>query len=358
MKRSCFLLAVIVLSSACRSAKEDPAAALAPETPAALEVVPVLSRKLEATELLSAEITPFEMVAVFPRASGFVEEMLVDRGARVSRGDLLARLSAPELSSQRAEAESKALAARSTVERTRAAAETPGAVAKHDLELEEAVLKADEARVQSLRTLESYLVVRAPFDGVVTERNVHPGALVGPPSGTNAVPMLRIDQIKHLRVTVAVPEADVGTINEGAKAEFQVRAWPGQRFSGTIRRVAHAIEPRNRTMPVELDVENSNGKLAPGMYAEVYWPIRREGPSLLVPASAIAQTTERTFVDRVRDGAVEQVSVQRGVPFKDRVEVYGALQAGDLVLSRGSEELRSGAKVQTRLATPSDGGSK
>jgi hypothetical protein len=108
-------------------------------------------------------------------------------------------------------------------------------------------------------------------------------------------------------------------------------------------------------MPVELDVENVNNKLAPGMFAEVFWPIRRDAPSLFVPSSAIVQTTETTYVDRVRGGAIEQVAVQRGTALKDRVEVFGPLQAGDLVLSRGSEELKDGTKVMTKPYIP-DGG--
>jgi membrane fusion protein (multidrug efflux system) len=293
------------------------------------------------------------MVALYPRVSGFVEEINVDRGSAVKRGQLLARLSAPELATQRSEAESKLGAARSTFDRTRAAAETPGAIAKHDLEIQEAAVKADEARVQSLKTLESYLYVRAPFDGVITERNVHPGALVGPPAGTNAAPMLRMESVGHLRLTVPVPEADVGSIAEGARTEFVVRTWPGQKFSGTIKRVSHAIDPKTRTMPVELDVDNPQNKLAPGMFAEVFWPIRRDSPSLFVPPSAIVQTTDKTYVDRVKDGTIEQVSVQRGMTVKDRVEVFGALQAGDVVLKRGSEELKPGTKVSTKPADES-----
>src|SRR5262249_17562927 len=118
-----------------------------------VEVVAVVADKLHTTARLPAELMPYESVALHPPLPGFVEEVLVDRGSRVRKGQLLARLSAPELTSQRAEAESKLSAARSTFERTRAAADTPGAIAKHDLEVAEAALRADEARVQSLKTL-------------------------------------------------------------------------------------------------------------------------------------------------------------------------------------------------------------
>jgi RND family efflux transporter MFP subunit len=352
------LVAMLVMLGGCEhSSESQPTVAPAPESTPTVEVVRVTSDRLDTTAKLPGELAPYEMVALYPRVNGFVEQIGVDRGSVVRRGQLLARLSAPELASQRAEAESKLEAARSTFERMKAASDTPGAVAKHDLEVADAAVKADQARVESLKTLESYLSVRAPFDGVITERNVHPGALVGPPAGANAAPMLRMESVGHLRLTVAVPETDVGAIADGAKAEFVVRTWPGQRFGGVIKRVAHALDTKTRTMPVELDVENVQNKLAAGMYAEVFWPIRREAPSLFVPPTAIVQTTEKTFVDRVRDGAVEQVAVQRGTSLKDRVEVFGALQAGDTVLRRGSEELKDGAKVKTRAWAP-DGGVK
>jgi membrane fusion protein, multidrug efflux system len=353
------LFSIVVALAGCERSSEPAAAATAGagEAVPVVEVVAVTADKLDTTARLPGELAPYEMVALYPRVNGFVEEIGVDRGSAVRHGQLLARLSAPELASQRAEAESKLSAARSTFERTRAAAETPGAVAKHDLEVAEAAVQAEEARVQSLRTLESYLSVRAPFDGVITERNVHPGALVGPPAGANATPMLRMESVGHLRLTVAVPETDVGAIAEGAKAEFAVRTWPGQRFVGVIKRVAHAIDPKTRTMPVELDVENLTNKLAPGMFAEVFWPIRRATPSLFVPPGAIVQTTEKIYVGRVRDGVVEQVTVQRGTALKDRVEVFGPLAAGDAVMRRGSEELKDGTKVKAR-APAADGGAK
>jgi RND family efflux transporter MFP subunit len=162
------------------------------------------------------------------------------------------------------------------------------------------------------------------------------------------VPLLRVEKIDHLRVTVAVPEAAAGTIADGASATFTVSTWPGEKFTGAVARVAHVIDPKTRTMAVELDVDNKAGKLVPGAYAEVAWPVRRSAPTLFVPPTAIVTTTDRTFVDRVRDGKVEQVTVQRGATMGDVVEVFGELAAGDKVLKRGSEVLASGTAVQTR----------
>lgn len=347
------LLSLVLLSSCDRGAAPLPATPSAPEQPAipTVDVVPVVAEKLDTRVRLPGEIVPYESVALYPRASAFVEEVLVDRGAAVKKGQLLSRLSAPELHAQRAEAESQLLAARSTYKRTLAASATQGAVAKHELEVGEASMRALESKVQALKTLEGYLLVRAPFEGQVTERNVHPGALVGPPSGPAAVPMLRLESIQHLRLTVAVPESDVGSVAEGATAEFGVRTWPGETFTGVIRRIARSLDVRTRTMPVELDVDNSAGRLSAGMFAEVSWPVRRQALSLFVPPSAIVQTTEKTYVDRVQDGIIDQVEIKRGVVLPDRVEVFGALQAKDLVLRRGSEDLKSGARVLARTVS-------
>jgi RND family efflux transporter MFP subunit len=348
-------LLLLCLLAACKRATDEPAPA-AQAAPAPLDVVAVTSKQLDSTVRLPAELGPDEVVAMFPRVNGFVDRIDVDRGSVVKKGQLIAQLSAPELGAQRAESESKVAAAKSTYDSLLAASKTPGAVAGHDLEVAEAAYKAETSRVSSLRALESYLVVRAPFDGVITERNVHPGALVGPPTGAAAVPMLRIEKIDRLRVTVAVPEADVGAIADGAQATFTVSTWPGETFTGTVRHVSHVIDAKTRSMAVELDVDNAKGRLTPGAYAEVKWPVHRTAASLFVPGSAVVQTTERTYVDRVRDGVVDQVTVQRGVAVGDLVEVFGELAAGDQVLKRGSETLKPDSKVTTKPWTPPDAG--
>jgi RND family efflux transporter MFP subunit len=147
-------------------------------------------------------------------------------------------------------------------------------------------------------------------------------------------------------VTVAVPEADAAAVAPGTAATFTVSTFPGQKFTAKVARVAHAIDSKTRTMAVELDFDNTGAKeVVPGAYAEVQWPVHRDAPSLFVPPSAIATTTERTFVDRVRDGKIDQVAVGRGVQMGDLVEVFGELAAGDQVLKRGSEVLAPGSPV-------------
>jgi RND family efflux transporter MFP subunit len=351
MNRRSILWALPLLSCSPREEASAAAPAASASATRTVQVVPVVSRQPESSARLEGELGPYEAVSLFSKVGGFVSRVDVDRGSVVKNGQVLLVISAPELAAQRAEAEAKLQGDRSTFDRFKAAAQTPGAVAGHELELQEAAVHADDARVLSLRTLEQYLVVRAPFDGVITERNIHPGAFVGPATGDKA-PMLRVEQVAVLRLTVAVPERYVGEVSEGATATFTVSTWPNEKFTGVAKRISHSIDPRTRTMPVELDVDNAAGRLTPGMFVNVTWPLKRPTETLWVPTTAVVQSTERTFVVRVRDGAVEQVSVQRGSVTPNLAEVFGPLQAGDLVAKRGSEELRPGMRVETHTAPP------
>ena len=143
----------------------------------------------------------------------------------------------------------------------------------------------------------------------------------------------------------------MGGIVKNARVPFTLPAFPGETFHGVVRRIAHAVEPKTRTMAVELDVANPNLRLASGMYAEVQWPVRKERPALLVPPTSIATTTERTFVIRIKNDVAEWVPVSRGAAAGDLVEVYGPLQDGDLIARRGTDELREGTRVKVTLPT-------
>lgn len=353
------LALVLVTPLACAPAPPSPAhdGARGASLPAVstVEVVAVARRPLATTTHLQGELAPYESVSVYARANGFVASVAVDRGAAVREGQLLARLVAPEMAAQRAEVEARLQGEQSTLERLRAAARTEGAVTAHEVDLAEAAVHGDCARVRALRDVEGYLTVRAPFAAVVTERNVHPGALVGPAMGAATPPMFKLEQIARLRLNVAVPEQLAGEVAEGAAARFTVRAWPLMPFEGVIQRLSRTVDRRTRTMTIELDVDNAAGRLAPGMYADVVWPVRREAPTAFVPPSAVVQTTERTFVVRVRDGVVEQVLAQRGMTVGDQVEVFGELAQGDLVARRGSDELLPGTHVHTRMYVPDAG---
>jgi membrane fusion protein, multidrug efflux system len=342
---------------------------------APVEVVRVVSKAVERQVKLPGEFLPYLAVPIHAKVTGFVEKVEVDRGSVVKKDQVLASLVAPEMKAQiaeaqskaqaielqRAEAEAKLAAAKSTYERLKAASATPGVVAGNDLIVAEKGVEAAQAMVrsyegslqaalssvESFKELERYLTITAPFDGVIVERDVHPGALVGPSSA----PLLRLQQVTRLRLVVAVPEALVGGIMKGARVSFTLPAFPGETFQGVLRRIAHSLDEKTRTMAVELDLNNPGLRLAPGMYPEVLWPVRKRGPSLLVPPTSIVTTTERTFVIRVRDDVVEWVTVTRGTPVGEWVEVYGPLQNGDLIVRRASDELREGTRVKVQVST-------
>ncbi|MEK7831453.1 MAG: efflux RND transporter periplasmic adaptor subunit [Acidobacteriota bacterium] len=382
-----------------------PTTAAAP--PPTVNVVTVESHELNRQLRLPGELLPFEDVAIYAKLQSFVEQITVDRGSMVKRGQLLVRLRAPELDTQRREAEARVSGMQSqkveaqarvasiraqrieaeaklsseeaTFKRMKAASATPGVVAGNDLEIAERIIEQARARVQALieteraaqaqiktfdeseralkeavtsaSNIEAYLRITAPFDGVVTERNAHPGSLAMP----TGMPMLRLQQVSRLRLVVAVPETEVAGINPGAKLNFTLPAFPGETFSGTVARNSRSLDAKTRTMPIELDVANASGKLAPGMFPEIQWPTKRPRPSLFVPPTAIATTTERSFVIRIKDGTTEWVDVKRGASMNqkgiDLVEVFGDLASGDTIAARGTDELRAGTKVNTKQPT-------
>lgn len=337
-----------------------------------VNVVTVRSQKLNTTLSLPAQTSPYEAVAIFPKVTGFIEKISVDRGSHVKSGDLIVQLSAPELLAQRSQAEAnlqtaqshlaatqaKLLSDKGTYEHLASAAKTPGVVAGNDLLVAEQTTAADRAQVEaaqhnvlaaqdalrSMTQLESYLQIRAPFEGIVTERNLHPGALVGPSAGQGgALPIVRIENIGRLRMVVPIPEQYVSGVREGQAVPFTVPAYPDQLFHAPIARISHDIDPNTRTMAVELDVRNA--QITPGTFANVQWPVQRSYATLFVPVSAVTTNLQRTFVITVRDRKAEWVDVKTGTAAAGETEVFGDLKEGEEVVVPASDELAPGTAV-------------
>jgi membrane fusion protein (multidrug efflux system) len=377
------LAAIALATEGCNSDSSDKGggttAAAAASGPASVTTVSVVSKKLSMTIALPAQLEPYEQVDVYPKVTGFVETVTVDRGSRVKAGQVLVQMTAPELVSQRSQAEAAVRAAESqlatakaklasdqgTYEHMQEAAKTPGVLAENDVAVAGQAASADKGLVdaaqeniaaarealKSVSQAEAYLTITAPFAGVVTTRNLHPGALIGPASGGGgALPILQIVDDRRLRLVVPIPESQVGTMKVGQAVSFAVPASPGQAFKAPIARIADAVDVKSRTMPVELDVSNRDGRLSPGSFATVMWPLERGYPTLSVPTTAVTNDQQHTFVIRVRDNKAEWVTVQTGQTVNGEVEVFGGLAAGDQVVKIATDAIHSGDAVRAQTA--------
>jgi membrane fusion protein (multidrug efflux system) len=361
--------------------KKDAHAALPAQssTSVSIETVSVAERKLDTNASLPAQLLPYQSVDIYPRVTGFLDSIRVDVGSRVRKGEELMRLSAPELVAQRSQAEAAVRSAESQLTTAQAkfasdqgtythlsgAAKTPGVVAQNDVLVAEQTVAADKGMVaaaehnvsaardslRSVAQMESYLTITAPFSGIVTQRNLHPGALTGPTAGqAGAQPIIRIVDADRLRLVIPIPEAQVGEIKQGQLVAFTVPAYPGETFHAPIERIANDVDLSTRTMHVELDVQNPNDKLTPGSFVTVTWPVRRRTNSLFVPTTSVANDQQHTFVIRVRDGKTEWVNVQTGETVNGEIEVFGELHPGDQVVRMASDAIRSGQSVTVRQA--------
>lgn len=338
-----------------------------------VNVARVESGELHTTVALPAQVLAYEAVDVFPKVSGFVESIRVDRGSRVRQGEVIATLSAPELVAQRSQAEARARAAESqlaaaqaklasdegTYSHLAAAAKTPGVVAGNDVAVAEQTAAADRAQVQAasnnvraaredlraVSALQAYLQVRAPFDGMVTQRNLHPGALVGPASGGGSQPLVHVETLNRLRVVIPVPESYAAGVSEGQQVTFSVAGYPGRSFRAPVARISHDLNQTTRSMAVELDLRNPDAAITPGGFVTVQWPVQRKYATMMVPASAVTTDLQRTFVIRVRDGKAEWVDVTTGLSANGKTEVFGNLQQGDRIVVNATDAIRSGSAV-------------
>jgi RND family efflux transporter MFP subunit len=267
-------------------------------------------------------------------------------------------LEAPELVQATAEAKEKYARAvadytidKENYERLNQASRTPGAISPMDLATDKAKAQADSALANSEKAnwqmqeaMMDYLKVRAPFTGVITIRNVHPGALV---DATNkSVPMLELKQVDHLRLQVDIPETIAATLRNNDTLSFYLSALPGQRMTARIARKSMNINAQYRTERVEADIYNHDELLSPGMYADVTFDSKGNRNALSVPLSAVVISTESKYVIAVRGGKTVKVEVSTGNESKGRVEIVGGIKAGEQVIAPANDEIKNGIEVQ------------
>jgi RND family efflux transporter MFP subunit len=204
------------------------------------------------------------------------------------------------------------------------------------------VYQASRSAIQANKALEDYLVIRSPFNGVVTARNIFKGDYV---DNTGKTLLFRVEDNSSLRVDVAVPEAYNSTTLKGNEATFTVSSNPGQVFTAKLARKSDAIDPQTRSETWELTFPNASGLLKPGMFAQIVLSVSRPKEGFLVPFKAVVTTQERKFVIKVENGKMKWIDVKTGFTGKEKTEIAGELKVGDQIIAQANEELKEGITV-------------
>ena len=364
-----------------KEAKEDSAAL------PVVNVVPVQRSSGKSELVLPGDIQAVTEAPVLARATGYIVKRYVDIGDRVKQGQMLAEIDAPELDQQVTQAKAAREQAASGLEQARATLDggkknfamanvtaerwnslvKKGAVAKQDAEtyqsqsdylrsnvqaLEKAVaaaqsnIAAADANLARLTDMRGYLKVQAPFEGVITQRNIDTGALV-----TEGQTLLyRIAQTDRLRTFVNVPQGDATSVRVGQRADVKIASLPSQIFSGTVTRTANSLDAATRTLLAEVQISNSAGLLLPGMYAQVDFSTARSEPPLVIRGDTLVVRSDGPQVAVVGAGdLVHFQRVQLGRDYGDRVEVVGGLDGGERLVVNPGDSVRNNAKVQPKL---------
>jgi RND family efflux transporter MFP subunit len=332
--------------------------AKAVEGPAAVETFALQRGKLASALRVPGELVAYRDVDIYARVTGYIKTLNVDVGTEVRQGQLLAQAEAPELNAQLASAESKlkaqealSIASRANYARVAEAAKNlPGAVSKNDIDQAMARQNADLAQLAAAKSayrevadLRQYLQIRAPFDGIISARNASTGAYIGPAGKGSEFPLFVLTEQRRLRLVISVPEAYTGYVDQNDPITFSVRAFPDRTFNGQVKRQAGALDKKLRSERVEVDVQNNDRKLLPGMVAEVNVPVPTSNNALIVPKSAIVNASTGVFVIRVNGQKAEWVPIKRGLEADEKVEIFGSLTEGDKLITDATEEIRDGS---------------
>lgn len=344
---------------------------------------------------LPGNIQPVTEAPILARAEGYVKQRYVDIGDHVTAGELLADIDAPDLDQQVLQAKAAVEQAEADLDRSNAALEqgkaneqlaeanatrwknlvSRGVVSRQENDqyqaqyqsqsanvraLDRAVaaakgtLAAAQANVARLSDMQGYLKVRAPFAGVITQRNVDVGALVN--SGNTL--LFRIAQTNLLRTYVNVPQANAQDVRAGQTAILTTSELPDRKFQGAVTRTSNALDPASRTLLVEVQVPNPDGKLLPGMYVDVDLNLPRKDPPLLISGDTLVVRPDGTMVALLdAKGAVHFQRITVGTDYGDKIEVLAGLKPGDRAIVNPNDAIQEGARVRPVPVGSADGGS-
>jgi RND family efflux transporter MFP subunit len=332
-------------------------------------------RASESTITISQPATTlaFEAANIYARTSGYIETRKVDIGDRVKAGDLLAQITVPELDHQIAQNQATLAQNQATLQQTLASRDLARVTNERDgrlvqqgwvtlqqgdtdrltLQAQQAAvgvaqsnIAAQEALIKVLQQQKAYQSVIAPFDGVVTQRNIDNGSLVQ--AGTTFMFTLMHSDV--IRVQVNVPQDAAFGVAPGVEAIVHIPELPDHPFPGKVSRLAHALAPGSRTLLTEIDVPNPDGLLSPGLYCTVELHIPRKTPSLIVPADAVVAGADGLHVAVVKNGTVHLQKVTVARDLGTTVEVRDGVAAGDTVVLNPKVELAEGSRVQAPAA--------
>jgi RND family efflux transporter MFP subunit len=308
--------------------------------------------------VLPANLQAFSDTPIYARTTGYLKRWYVDIGKRVKAGELLAEIDAPELDDQLqqakanyATAEANYRLAQSTAVRWESLLKTDSVSRQEvdekrsDMAARKANLDAARYNVSRLEKLQSFKRLYAPFDGVITARNVDVGMLIDAGSAP-AKELFHIASTKRLRAFINVPQSYAHDVGPGMTAELTLAEFPGRRFKGTFARSAQSIDAVSRTLLAEVDVDNAAGELLPGSYAQVHLKLSGDHAALIVPVNALLFRPEGVMVAVVQGDRAILSPIKLGRDFGSQVEVVSGLNASDSVILNPSDSLASGAQVR------------
>jgi RND family efflux transporter MFP subunit len=321
-------------------------------------VRPVVANGAEEV-VLPGNMQAFTDTPIWARASGYLKVWHVDIGARVKRGQLLAEIEAPEVDQQLQQARANLTVADANLKLAQITAERynglfkTDSVAKQDVDnavqdaaAKTAAVNGDKANVARLEQLVSYEKVYAPFDGIITARNIDVGALVDADTNSPGKELFHLASNNVLRVYVNVPEAYSRAARPGVSSYLTLTEYPGRQFRGTVVRNAGSIDQNSRTLLVEVDVRNSSGELLPGSYASVHLSLPSKVEAVTVPANALLFRSEGLQVGKVHNGRVQLTHVILGHDYGDTVEIVSGIDKSDAVIVNPSDSITQGQQVR------------
>lgn len=353
-----FISSVLGLYS-CSEKKDVNKQVTSEPTQAQYKLTAVKTGGLQKILKLPGQLAAYEEASIVPKINGYVKSVFVDIGTHVNKGQLLMVIEAPELEQQEAQAKenyAQALASfnlnKENYIRLCTAAKTAGAISPMSLETAKAKMESDsilgnsiKASWQAQQIMQGYLRVTAPFSGVITERNIHPGSLVSAEM-KDAKPMLEIKQTAKLRLQVDIPENMTTGLKPGDDVTFYLGAFPGKKMNAKVARKANDVDMQYRSERVEMDVQNANEELAPGMYADVIFNAKGNSDAMIVPRSAVVTSTERKYVVAVRNGKAKIIDVVTGNDTASSVEVVGNFTDTDKVIVNANDEIKDGEPIK------------